>query len=139
MDDETSRSKQSCFKWLLWKVSFMAILIWWYVRRRAFVTQFKKLIRNSLPLHFKSSFNRLNFRGAAVWKTKAEIIPDNLHRIMPAKGENTARYPNFAVRKPYGFLLPRMFSSIFNDEKIIFKYRIGCLCFCFICAKGKEI
>jgi hypothetical protein len=39
----------------------------------------------------------LNFRGAyfeilsvAKYLKKAEIIPVNLHRIMPAKGENTA-------------------------------------------------
>jgi hypothetical protein len=49
---------------------------------------------------------------------KAEIIPDNLHRIMPAKGENTAQAPpglSASRRKEYksGFYLPRIFSPIF--------------------------
>jgi hypothetical protein len=43
---------------------------------------------------------------------KAEIIPDNLHRIMPAKGENTAP-PTLSGRGNGGFYSPRIFSSIF--------------------------
>ena len=51
-------------------------------------------MQTPLPLHFTSSFNRLNFRGAffvilslSKYYKKAEMIPANLHRIMPAKGE----------------------------------------------------
>jgi hypothetical protein len=54
---------------------------------------------------------------------KAEIIPDNLLRIMPAKGEKAQAPPNLSAnrRKEYrrGLLLSWIFSSIFNDEEII--------------------
>jgi len=44
--------------------------------------------------------------------TEAEIIPDNLHRIMPAKGENTAP-PNPFGKRIKRILPPRIFSSTF--------------------------
>jgi hypothetical protein len=52
---------------------------------------------------------RQAFRNIA---KKAEIIPDNLHRIMPAKGENTAPPNPFLGRGiKSGLYLPRIFSS----------------------------
>jgi hypothetical protein len=46
---------------------------------------------------------------------KAEIIPDNLHRIMPAKGEKAQAPPNLPGGEEYksGFYLSRIFSPIF--------------------------
>jgi hypothetical protein len=43
----------------------------------------------------------------------AEIIPDNLHRIMPAKGENTAPPTLFRKRNTVDFCSPRIFSTFF--------------------------